>query len=181
MKRSTVVGKGGESTQDNIRTSYGTFLRWPMCGYSFSPCCRCLSRLQNLWLVPSSLQAASWTVHVNKILTIQSVKKLNLSHHSGTSEGMLLRSATDSSKPYAHDYAGWAAKLSHSACVDKAQMVQAWKNLILHPRFSMINTSGVYNCRTEQAAGYQAASLRQLAALVNFFAQCTPRAQTERT
>lgn len=27
MKRSTVVGKGGQSTEDNIRTSYGTFLR----------------------------------------------------------------------------------------------------------------------------------------------------------
>ncbi|KAL3137205.1 hypothetical protein ABBQ32_006763 [Trebouxia sp. C0010 RCD-2024] len=27
MKRSTVVGKGGQGTQDEIRTSYGTFLR----------------------------------------------------------------------------------------------------------------------------------------------------------
>lgn len=27
MKRSTVVGKGGQSTEDNVRTSYGTFLR----------------------------------------------------------------------------------------------------------------------------------------------------------
>jgi len=28
MRRSTVVGAEGESVTDNIRTSYGTFLRW---------------------------------------------------------------------------------------------------------------------------------------------------------
>ena len=27
MRRSTVVGSGGKSVEDNIRTSYGTFLR----------------------------------------------------------------------------------------------------------------------------------------------------------
>lgn len=31
MRRSTVVGKGGAGVEDNIRTSYGTFLRLVVC------------------------------------------------------------------------------------------------------------------------------------------------------
>ena len=68
MMRSTVVGEGGASVVDHIRTSYGTFLRSEFGGFCGSKSCLIALQLPNRqrtmrapscgWALPESSQHA---------------------------------------------------------------------------------------------------------------------------